>query len=319
MKEDYKNRRRQKKKLRWSRVLLLLIVLALLLAALYWIAVGVHYAFFTKADPAKVTWPVGKEHKTVLAENRMNVLVLGLDGSEENAGEPHRTDSMLLVSFDLVKKGVSALSIPRDTRVHIPGRTDSDKINHAYFYGGVELARQTVANFLNVPVNNHVVLDARGFMRLVDVLGGVGLYVENDMKYDDPYQNLHIDIKKGYQKLNGEQSINYIKFRSDELGDIGRVLRQQKFGKAFAGELLTVGGLARLPFLNTALAESIKTDIELPQAVSAVRAFKEYTKDGIVFEMLPGSFFTIGNISYWVSEQADISAVLKKLEIVEVK
>ena len=156
---------------------------------------------------------------------------MGIDDGDSEAAEsePKRTDAMMLASFDPEGNEVALVSMPRDTMVQIPGHKGYDKINAAYAYGGVMLAKQTVANLLRVPIHYYVLVDWRAFKESIDLIGGVDLYVDKDMYYEDPYADLVIDIKHGYQHLNGELAGQYVRFRKDELGDIGRVQRQQKF------------------------------------------------------------------------------------------
>ena len=78
-------------------------------------------------------------------------------------------------------------------------------------------------------------------MKAVDILGGVDLYVERNMNYDDPFANLSIHLTKGYQHLDGQKAGQYGRFRYDELGDIGGVQRQQRFLKALSDEMFRFG------------------------------------------------------------------------------
>ena len=142
------------------------------------------------------------------AGNRINILLVGVDDGDiaNPKTSPHRSDSMLLMGVHKSTGAVSLLSIPRDTRVAIPGHSSADKFGHSFAYGGVELTRATIQEFLKIPVHYYVVADWQGFIRIVDALGGVDLYVEADMRYEDPYANLKIDLKKGFQHLNGQQA-----------------------------------------------------------------------------------------------------------------
>ncbi|MEG1346199.1 MAG: LCP family protein, partial [Acidaminococcaceae bacterium] len=172
---------------------------------------------------------------------RINVLILGIDdGDSEDFEGPKRTDAMLVASFDPDHNEVALVSIPRDTRVQIPGRVGLDKINHAHAYGGVLLAKQTVANLLKIPIHYYVLLNWQGFIDVINIIGGVDMYVEDNMNYEDPYADLKIHITKGYQHLDGKLAGEYVRFRSDELGDIGRVQRQQRFLKALASEFFNL-------------------------------------------------------------------------------
>lgn len=319
MKDNYRTRKRVRKKIRWSRLFLLIVIFSLIVWLGYFLCSSLYGFFVSDSNvTSKVFVPTGATADEKLLSSRINVLVMGVDGSEED-GLPHRTDSMILLSFNTVDKGVSMLSIPRDTRVQIPNHDGYDKINHAYAYGGEDLACQTVANFLNVPINKYVVINSNGFVQIVDALGGVGVFVENDMDYEDPYQGLQIHFKKGYQKLNGVDSLKYVRFRNDELGDIGRVLRQQKYLKAFIGELFSINGLSKIFYVKSTLEQSIKTDIDFSDSVKMANSFKAYGQEDIEFDMLPGEFATIGGVSYWVSDSYKIATELDKLNIPYIK
>lgn len=318
MRENYRTRKRVRKKIRWGRLFILLAFFSLIIWLGYFLCSSVYSSFNTEDDNIQVIVPAGSKPDNSLLDSRINVLVMGIDGSE-NDGLPHRTDSMLLISFNTADKGVCVLSIPRDTRVQIPNHDGYEKINHAYAYGGEELACQTVANFLNVPIHKYVSMDSKGFMQVVDTLGGIGVFVENDMDYDDDKQGLSIHLKKGYQKLNGENCLKYVKFRNDELGDIGRVLRQQKFVKAFTSEMFSINGLSKIFYVKSTLEDSIKTNIDFITSFKIFNSFKSYNQEDIVVDMLPGEFATIGGVSYWVSDSYKIATELEKLNIPYIK
>jgi LCP family protein required for cell wall assembly len=309
-----------KRKPRWGRIVfLLLFLIAASLAGIKLYTV-IDYLFFTPGDGANTTMPHGAAQTGARAQ--LNLLILGLDGLEtDEPGEPRRSDSLVLASFDLSKQNVAVLSIPRDTLVKIPGRDEpeEEKINHAYAYGGVELSRQTAADFLGVPIDFYLILDAGGFIKLIDALGGIGLYVEDDMDYEDPYQNLYIHIKRGYQLMDGATAVKYVRFRSGELGDIGRVLRQQKFMEALSDQAFSLNGLLKLPSLWDTTRQSFQTDLTIPGALKMVRSFPYYSRRGIRFEMLPGNFQTIKGASYWETDSVIVRAALDRLGITYVK
>ena len=108
----------------------------------------------------------------------VNILVLGID---ERPEDPGRTDTMILASIDPVKKQVALISLPRDTRVRIPGRRGYDRLNAAHVYGGPELAMAAVSEFLEIPVDYYVRINFDGFEKLIDILGG-GDRCEQQMK-----------------------------------------------------------------------------------------------------------------------------------------
>lgn len=247
---------------------------------------------------------------------RLNVLILGIDdGDNEFKDAPKRTDVMLLASFDPVKNDVAILSLPRDTRVKIPGNQGLDKINHAYAYGGVPLAKKTVANLLMVPIHYYVLLNWQGFIEVIDIIGGLDYYVENDMDYEDPYADLSIHIEHGFQHMDGKKAGEYIRFRNDEMGDIGRVQRQQRFLKALASEMFSIGNVVKVPTLINSVEKHLKTDMDFLTMVKAANSFKVFGGEKVRAQMLYGDFQTINGVSYWVTSQDKTEQTLKELNI----
>jgi LCP family protein required for cell wall assembly len=222
---------------------------------------------------------------------------------------------MLLMGIHKGTGAVSLLSIPRDTRVAIPGQSGNDKFGHSFAYGGVDLTIATIRDFLKIPVHYYVVADWQGFIRVVDALGGVDLYVEANMNYEDPYANLKIHLKKGFQHLNGQQAGQYVRFRHDEMGDIGRVGRQQKFLKALASQAIRPVNIIRLPQIMKILGESVQTNLtpwEFRQVFMAIPSLKN---NKIQSDMIPGDFANIGGVSYWAPDLGETRKVVERLFI----
>ena len=249
------------------------------------------------------------------AGNRINILLVGVDdGDIENPKtSPHRSDSMLLLGVHKSTGAVSLLSIPRDTRVAIPGHSSADKFGHSFAYGGVELTKATIQDFLKIPVHHYVVADWQGFIRVVDALGGVDMYVEADMRYEAPYANLKIDLKKGFQHLNGHQAGQYVRFRHDEMGDIGRVARQQKFLKALATQAIRPGNLIRIPQILAIVRESVQTDMTIWSFQQVFVAIPSLKGNQIQADMVPGNFANIGGVSYWAPDRVETAKVVERL------
>jgi LCP family protein required for cell wall assembly len=292
--------RRVRRKVRWTRVFLVLIVLIVLVTAMAGVAMYAYVNLFDANPVATGAAPVPKAADDSI-NKRINILLLGIDdGDEEYSEAPKRSDTMMVISVDPDNKTMSLLSIPRDTRVVIPGHKGYDKITHAYAYGGPTLSVQTVQDFLNIPIQYYVVADWKGFIKMVDILGGVDLYVERDMKYDDPYANLSIDLTKGYQHLDGEKAGEYVRYRHDELGDIGRVQRQQRFLKALNDEMFQVGTIFKLPSLMSTLNQYLSTNMSTMTMLKLANTLKGFHQGDIHSEMVPGDFATIDGLSYWV-------------------
>jgi LCP family protein required for cell wall assembly len=181
--------------------------------------------------------------------DRLNILCLGLDRNWTNQGLPYtkgtRSDTMIIVSLDLRKRSVAALSIPRDSRVQVPDY-GLHKINEAHMLGGIDLTIDTVREFLEIPIDYYIRVKLGAVEKVVDALGGVQVHVEKDMKYDDNWGQLHIDLKEGDQLLTGKQVEGYMRYRHDAEGDFGRMRRQQQVMRAIAQQLKSPATLLHL-------------------------------------------------------------------------
>ncbi len=310
-------RPRRKRKLKWGRLVLVVMVFAAVITAGFW---GAVWCYDNLIAPPKVE-VVGADSKIAADEKlnqRINVLLLGIDDGDSEAAEsePKRTDAMMLASFDPEANEVALVSIPRDTMVEIPGHKGYDKINSAYAYGGIMLAKQTVANLLRVPIHYYVLVDWRAFKESIDLIGGVDLYVDKDMYYEDPYADLVIDIKHGYQHLNGELAGQYVRFRKDELGDIGRVQRQQKFMMALAAQIFNIDTVTKIPALFSTVDRHVETDMDTMTMIKAANTFKLFGDQNLKSCMLYGDFYdSPEGVSYWRTSKEQVERTLNELSI----
>lgn len=307
-----------RRRFRWDR---LFVILGLLLMIVVSFAGASMYAYYTaltsKSAPAAVAADTGGTPASApeVFSKRINILLMGIDDGEADVPgqSSHRTDTLMVVSLNPEDGTMNLLSIPRDTRVNIPGRNGLDKIAHAYSYGGKELAVETVKNFLGIPVNYYLAVNWQAFIKVIDILGGVDLYVENNMNYSDPYANLEIHLQKGYQHLDGEKSGQYIRFRHDELGDIGRVQRQQRFLKALSNEMLQMGTIIKLPAIAATLNQYVETDMNAVAMLKLANSLKSFKTGSLQTEMLPGNFATIDGLSYWVPNQEQTRKLVERM------
>lgn len=306
---------RARYRIRWQRVFLLVMLFFVTVTA-FTGAMLYLYAdtFFTAKNTQSVTSTPALQTGDGL-KNRVNILLLGVDepDHETPGATARRSDTMIVASINPKDGTASLLSIPRDTRVTIPGRKGLDKISHAYAYGGADLAKQTVENLLGIPISYYTAVDWQGFIKVIDILGGVNLYVEHNMKYQDPYANLTIELAKGYQHLDGEKSGQYVRFRHDELGDIGRVQRQQRFMKALSEEVLQVGTILKVPSIVSTINQYVTTDMTLFTMVKLANTMKDIQTDKFQTEMLPGDFADIDGLSYWVPNQKETRHLVQRL------
>ncbi|MHB8158537.1 MAG: LCP family protein, partial [Desulfocucumaceae bacterium] len=198
-------------------------------------------------------------------KGKINVLALGVDARK---GEKMaRTDTIMLFSVDTDKNLMSVLSIPRDTKVNIPGH-GTEKINSATLYGGPQLAMKTVSDLLGgIKVDKYVMTNYEGFKDIVDALGGVSIDIKERMYHYDPQDGgiYTIDLKPGVQRLNGEKSLQYVRYRGYALGDISRAEHQQRFLSALASEMLQPSSVVKLPILVPKISKAIETNLSLSE------------------------------------------------------
>lgn len=303
--------RSPRRKIRWTRLILLLLILSVIITSVGW-AGTYAYKKITTVSPASVI--VDQPRVTEPVGNVINILLMGIDdGDSENPGGPRRSDAMMVVSINSDTGKVNVLSLPRDTRVVIPGQKGLEKITHAFFYGGSELAIRTVEDLLQLHINHVIVIDWQAFIKTIDLLGGVDLYVENNMNYEDPYANLAIHLTKGYQHLDGNQAGQYVRFRSDELGDIGRVQRQQRFLKALTEQVLQPSTILKITKFISTMDQYVTTDISGFKILKLANNLKSFRSGSLSTEMLPGNFATIDGVSYWVQDKEQTAQLVDQI------
>lgn len=251
-------------------------------------------------QPADLSLPFFQAERAYTGKNRFTVLVMGVDsiGGKEIR---RRSDTIMVFFVDRSSKKAAVLSIPRDSRVDIPG-FGLDKINHAYAYGGLDLAKATVETLLEHPIDYYVTVDFEGFVKIVDLLGGVPIHVEKRMRYTDRSQNLYINLRPGYQKLNGYQAMGYVRFRHDPQGDFGRIQRQQKFIRAVVREALQVKQILQWPKFLKAAFSLVDTDMPFGLMLSLLNDFKKIEDQQIVTLTMPGYARMIGGVSFVIPD-----------------
>lgn len=280
------SQQRQARNMKVKRGLVILTALLLLL-----MSAAAAYLWFGGGLKAKRTGGLP------FSEKKINILVLGVDQRSDDVG---RSDTMFVVTIDTDSKQVSLLSVPRDTRVKIPG-FGWDKINHAYAEGGHKLSIKAVEGLLGIPIDYYVLINFSGFYKIVDAIGGVTIDVEKRMYYSDPYDNLVIDLRPGVQHMNGKTAIQYVRYR-DEDGDIGRIARQQKFIKAMFKEVVSPMVLPRIPAIIQEINSAVKTDLSQPEMLNLAKILNDAYKQGLKTDTVPGRPGYIADISYWLPD-----------------
>jgi LCP family protein required for cell wall assembly len=239
-----------------------------------------------------------------------NILVLGLDdGVNAEGAAGQRADAILLVSLDNTSGQVRFVSIPRDTLVQLPGQNKAARINTAYTAGGAPLAVRTADNLLGISIHQYVTIDMAALREIVDVLGGIDIYVEANMDYDDKEAGLSIHIPKGYQHLDGEKAQEYLRYKNTELGDVGRMHRQQHFLKALHEKLVQPAALMKVPQLAEIFKQRIGTSAEIFDTGHLAHFLKSLAANDFQMRILPG-YMSEG---YWLPDKKKIQKEMAEL------
>lgn len=241
----------------------------------------------------------------------VNILFMGVDA--RITGEKARSDTMILASIDKKEHRVALVWIPRDTRVEVRGH--NQKINGINATDGPEAAAAAVGKLLGTRVHHYTLTNFDGFVRIIDILGGVTIDVEPDMKHADPDPKLRINLPPGVQRLNGADALGYVRYRGGPTADIGRTQRQQKFIKALAQEMLKPANILKLPQLIPEIARNVDTNIPISDMGYMVKAAREFSAGNIVTQTLPGYSFTdpATGASYWEADADIARGIVDKL------
>ncbi|CAI9385751.1 MULTISPECIES: LytR family transcriptional regulator [Bacillaceae] len=299
-----KPKRKKNKWLRISGLVLLILIIAIL-------AYGftVYKSLTDAVDTMHVPVDRVTEKRTDLLDlnkkEPFSVLMLGVD---EREGDSGRSDTMIVLTVNPEKKSVKMLSIPRDTRTEIVGHGTTDKINHAYAFGGVAMSMDTVENFLDIPIDYYMQINMEGFKDIVDAVGGVT--VNNDL--DFTYSGVH--FPEGKITLDGEDALKFSRMRKeDPRGDFGRQLRQRLIIQAVIKEGASLNTLTNFNDIFEALGKNVKTNITFDEMVDIQKNYKNAAGDIEQFS-IEGSGQTINKIWYLIVSDEERTNIQNKLK-----
>ncbi|MGO0062211.1 LCP family protein [Brevibacillus fluminis] len=311
-----------KKKRNWKRFFTILFLFLLIVGggaagAVYWKvdnALNAASSSQTEDGVQTVDPNLSKEYH---ANEPISLLILGSDTRKETGSM--NTDVMIVAVINPVNKKVTMLSIPRDTRIKIPGYRDYHKINSVYANGeaekreaerngqtpvvnGITLAKQTLSEVFGIPLQYYVSVDFDGFKAVVDEVGGVEVNVDRKLIYDDPTDDTHINLNPGQQLLNGEQALGYVRHRHDNRGtkyfsnDFDRNRRQQEVIKAIVNKMISLDGVTKIFNVIDIAGKHIHTDLPPDKIKGIVYDFKGIGASSIT--SLENDAFWSGNSGY---------------------
>ena len=256
--------------------------------------------------------PIINENKdiSITKKDIINALVCGIN--EE------LTDTMIYVRYEVSTGKLAFMSIPRDTYV-----TNSycigHKLNAIYRGTNVDPLVKQIEDLIDVKMDYYLFIDNKIVREAVDVLGGVEINVPFRMKYDDPTQNLHINLQPGLQLLDGAKAEQFIRFRHNNdmtvgyaSGDIGRTKAQQDFIRALLKEVLSPSKITKLPELIKTVLNNTDTNVTVREALRYVTDVPNLKLDSIYSCTAVGTTPYIDNLSYFVMDEDETQRIIKE-------
>lgn len=262
----------------------------------------------------------------------VNILVLGIktnlsdlknsDGSQrKKTGYDAEIDSldglsdtMMLIRFDPQSQRIVVFGIPRDTRIE-RSQYGIEKINAVDKESGVTIAAQEVSKVLGgVPIDRYIRVNNIGVNKLIDSLGGVTVTIPKDIKYQDDSQHFYVNLKAGKQHLDGQGLMNFLRYRHDANGDIGRMQRQQVVMQALSEQALNPVNVARIPELLSIVKSHIDTNLT-GEEILALGGFSLHTgKSKMQMLLMPGDYNGDGKhgVSFWLPDKQGIQNMMAR-------
>jgi polyisoprenyl-teichoic acid--peptidoglycan teichoic acid transferase len=251
------------------------------------------------------------ENDNMEYKDPVSILLVGAD--QRPGVEKYNTDSIIMATIDPSGPRISLLSIPRDTRVSIPGHPNI-KINSVTPISDIQKLQEVVSEFTGVPIAGYVQTNFEGFKQIIDTLGGVTIDVEKNMYYETgDIKDGYINLKKGVQRLDGSKALQYARFRQDALADISRTARQQVVLKAVAKEMMQLSTLPKLPWLVPQLLKVVHTNVPFGDLLKISKAAVQFKNAEVITQTLPGKFYELNGTSFWEIDSKEAKGVVNDL------
>ncbi|GIN86160.1 transcriptional regulator LytR [Heyndrickxia sporothermodurans] len=254
-----------------------------------------------------------KPHKKPEISNNSQPISILLLGVDERAGDRGRSDTLMAMTLNPKKENMQIISIPRDTRTEIVGHGTTDKINHAYAFGGPKMAIETVENFTGVQMDYYIRVNMEALSELVDAVGGVT--VHNDIEWiDEGFYKKGYHFTKGDIDLDGKKALGYVRMRHlDPNGDFGRNKRQRQVLTAIVNKAASISSVTRFDDILAALGDNVKTNMTFDDMMDIQKNYRNCRKNITQYEV-KGNGGKIEGIYYLNVPDEEKSKVTKMLK-----
>ena len=299
-----RERQMKKSKVQWGRLVIAVVLALSVICGIGWgLYSGVSYVYhrITNTDTAVTIEEssVPKHTDTVSVEQKaldkpVYVLIVG-----KHKNNPSQADSLFLMSINMNTSTMDIIGIPSNSKIESRDQKSVSMLNQMYADGGIELTKAVVEDVFHISIPYYVVVDETAFRKTSDVLGDQQFYVEKNMEHIDAETgNKDIDLRRGYQNLDSDKALAYLRYADEHNDNFSRVQRQERFLK------LWVEREQDRFFLTKAwhiwrLWSHYESNISTWDAIKLMRSISQTEKDHIHFYILPGEKEKIDNIVYW--------------------
>lgn len=229
-----------------------------------------------------------------------------LIGTDKEAG--NEADAVILTVWNSKDKGVTFISIPPNTKLARQEKKNQ-LIRTTFSEGGAEETKSAVENLLHLRIDKYAVLDYSNFRNYVDKIGGVDMYVEKGMDHQNREGETDIQIRQGYQSLDGENALGYVRYIDKKNGEIDRIQRQERFLKTMIHEMQDHAALYNWFFFHHSWTAE-ETNITNGEAASLAYTLSSYPKDSFTFSILPGETQNINKVDTWVINPVEVQKTI---------
>lgn len=306
--------RNPEKKPKKRKVLKIFLIIVLVL----FIALGL-FIWKIYSDVAGTTEKVHKDIETeevressidISKKDPFSILLLGVDTGDLGRTEQGRSDTMMVMTVNPNTNKATMVSIPRDTRTEIVGHGTTDKINHAYAFGGTSMSVNTVQNMLDIPIDYYVEVNMKGLQDIVDAVGGVQVTSPLTFSYEG------YNFTEGEStSLDGKTALAYSRMRYDDPnGDYGRQERQRQVIQATLEKVASLSTISNYQDILGSLENNMQTSLEFNDMVKIFNNYRS-AAGNIEQVQLEAEGTTIDGIYYGIvsdEEMSRVSGLLKE-------
>ena len=318
-----KSTKTKKKKMKtWKKVLLCIVLILAVLIGLFAYKVHLNGGGMS----GMLATMVGHDENTKKNLGELRVLILGISTDQDGVD---LTDTIMVASYNPNTQKATLLSIPRDTYTgRNPARaTAYEKINSLYSRKHrPDETLEAINELTGLNIQYYVVVKTEALIKLVDAIGGVTFNVPIDMDYDDVTQDLHIHLKAGEQKLNGEQAEWLVRFRHNNDGssypseygdnDLGRMRTQREFIMQVIKQTAKPENIFKLGEILDIANEDLITNLDFNTLKDYIPYAVEFNTDNLLTATLPGTtpdLSTTNNVSIYVVDKKETKAMIEEL------